>query len=185
MNTYVLLLRGINVGGKNKVPMQELKACLEGLGYTNVLTYIASGNAFVQTPKSAAQVKHDVEAALPKTFTLDSDIIKILVLTKKQLQAIVDNRPKGFGDHPEMYHSDAIFLMDVSINDAMPIFNPREGVDMVWPGDGVVYSQRVSALRVKSRLSSIIASPLYKSMTIRSWATTLKLLEILKTIDAK
>jgi len=177
--TYLILLRGINVGGKNKVPMAELRACLENLGYTHVLTYIASGNVIVQSDKHADEIKHQIEAILPTTFKLDSELIKILVLSHRQLQAVVDHRPKGFGDQPAKYHSDAIFLMDIDIAQAMPLFNPREGVDAIWPGDGVVYSQRVSALRTKSRLGQIIASPLYKSMTIRSWNTTTKLLALL------
>jgi len=74
--------------------------------------------------------------------------------------------------------------MDISATEAMPIFNPRDGVDTVWAGDGVIYSQRLSALRTKSRLSAMMASPLYKSMTIRSWNTTLKLAELLKNMDA-
>ncbi len=74
--------------------------------------------------------------------------------------------------------------MGIDSAQAIPVFNPREGVDKVWPGDGVIYSQRLSAERTKSRLSKIMASPLYKSMTIRSWNTTIKLLNILKGIDA-
>jgi uncharacterized protein (DUF1697 family) len=105
------------------------------------------------------------------------------VLTLGQLQAVVDNKPKGFGEQPEKYHSDAIFLMGIDAAQAMSVFDPREGVDTVWPGNGVIYSQRLSALRTKSRLSKIMASPLYKSMTVRSWSTTIKLLDILKDID--
>jgi uncharacterized protein (DUF1697 family) len=69
--------------------------------------------------------------------------------------------------------------MGIEAAEAMAVFNPREGVDRVWPGDGVVYSERLSAQRTKSRLSSMMTSPLYKSMTIRSWSTTVKLLEML------
>jgi uncharacterized protein (DUF1697 family) len=179
MHTYLILLRGINVGGKNKVSMAELKKCLEELGYMNVLTYIASGNVIVKSAKTSGEIQTEIEAILPKTFHLDSELIKVLVLSHKQLQAVVANKPAGFGDQPDLYHSDAIFLMDVSVDDAMPIFNPREGVDKVWPGEGVVYSQRLSAQRTKSRLSAIMMSPLYKSMTIRSWNTTIKLLDLL------
>jgi uncharacterized protein (DUF1697 family) len=50
----------------------------------------------------------------------------------------------------------------------------------VWPGPGVVYSQRLSAERTKSRLNRIVGTPEYRSMTIRTWNTALKLLEILK-----
>ena len=89
----------------------------------------------------------------------------------------------GFGDQPGLYHSDAIFLMDMDAAQAMPVFKPLEGVDKVWAGDGVIYSQRLSALRTKSRLSRIIGTPVYQSMTIRNWSTTTKLLEILKNAD--
>ncbi|HUC20941.1 MAG TPA: hypothetical protein VMR98_05640, partial [Candidatus Polarisedimenticolaceae bacterium] len=68
---------------------------------------------------------------------------------------------------------------------AMSVFSPREGVDKVWPGDGVIYSQRLSSQRTKSRLSKIVGTPAYKSMTIRSWNTTTKLLKILEELDSK
>lgn len=185
MNTYLILLRGINVGGKNKVSMTELKKCLEILGFSNVSTYIASGNVILQSNIRASEIKTQIETILPKTFTLDSKLIKVLVLTRDQLQAIVDNRPEGFGDQPGKYHSDVIFLMDIDPIDAMPIFNPREGVDKIWPGSGVIYSQRLSAMRTKSRLSTMMKSPLYKSMTIRSWNTVLTLLNLLNGANDK
>jgi uncharacterized protein (DUF1697 family) len=184
MKGYVILLRGINVGGKNIVPMVSLKNCLEELGFANVSTYIASGNVILESDKPATQVEAQIEAALMKSFKLDSALIKVLALTRHQLQAVIDNKPEGFGDQPEKYHSDTIFLMGIDSAQAIPVFNPREGVDKVWPGNGVIYSQRLSAERTKSRLSKIMASPLYKSMTIRSWNTTIKLLNILKGIDA-
>jgi uncharacterized protein (DUF1697 family) len=101
------------------------------------------------------------------------------VLTHDKLRAIVNNKPGGFGGQPETYHSDAIFLIDINATEALPVFKPREGVDSVWPGPDVIYSQRLSAERTKSRLSAIMASPLYKSMTIRSWNTAHKLLQLL------
>jgi len=174
-----VLLRGINVGGKNKVPMAELRKLLEDLGYSDVSTYIASGNVFLRSDRSASTVKQQIEEALPRTFRLDSELVAVLVLTDAQLRAIVERRPKGFGDQPGTYHSDAVFLMGIDAASVMPVFDPRPGVDRVWPGDGVVYSQRLSAQRTKSRLNKIMSSPHYKSMTIRSWQTTIALLELL------
>lgn len=183
MKTYVILLRGINVGGKNKVPMAELRTCLESLGFSKVVTYIASGNVLLRSALPAREIQARIEEALPKTFALDSELIKVLALTTDELEAVVRDRPEGFGDQPEKYHSDVIFLMGISVSEAMPVFNPREGVDKVWPGKGVAYSQRLSAERTKSRLSAIMMSPLYKSMTIRSWNTTVKLLELAQRVD--
>jgi len=184
MNTYMLLLRGINVGGRNRIPMAELKLFLEEQGMTDVATYIQSGNVRVKSGLAARTVSQEVERGLPGTFGLDSSIIKVLALTPDQLQMIVDNRPEGFGDQPDTYHSDVIFLMGIRAADAIGVFTPREGVDKIWPGNDVIYSQRLSALRTKSRLNRMMASPLYKSMTIRSWSTTRELLEMVSDTDA-
>ncbi len=185
MTTYVILLRGINVGGKNKIPMAELKRFLEDQGFTNVITYIQSGNVIVQSEQDAQTIRQTVETGLPAKFKLDSAIISVLVLTREQIQGIVDRKPKGFGEQPEKYHSDVIFLMGMEAAEAMPIFSPREGVDAVWAGEGVIYSQRLSAQRTKSRLNKIVGTPAYQSMTIRNWNTTTKLLEIAKKVESE
>ena len=184
MQTFLILLRGINVGGKNKVPMAPLRELLEELGHTDVASYIASGNVILSSDRSAGAIKRELEKALPTTFKLDSELVAVRVLTRAELRAVVDKRPKGFGDQPDTYHSDAIFLIGIDAKSAMQVFDPHPDVDRVWPGDGVIYSQRLSAQRTKSRLGKIAGTPAYKSMTIRSWATTLKLLELLDATDA-
>jgi uncharacterized protein (DUF1697 family) len=103
----------------------------------------------------------------------------VLVLTQSQLHKIITQKPKGFGEDPTTYHSDVIFLIDISVADAIKVFDPKEGVDTIWPGEQVIYSQRLSARRTQSRLNKVIASKLYQSMTIRNWNTTTKLLTLL------
>lgn len=179
MKTYVVLLRGINVGGKNKVSMAMLKAALEALDFKNVRTYINSGNVVLQSTLDAKTIAQQIEVMLPLTFKLDSSLIKILTLTYEQLQAIVESKPKGFGEQPNTYHSDVIFLMGISEDEALKVFNPREGVDTIWPSKNVIYSQRLSSERTKSRLNKVVGTPAYASMTIRNWNTTTKLLQIM------
>lgn len=183
MTRYLVLLRGINVGGRNKVPMAALRELLESHGHTKVSTYIASGNAIVTSDRSAAAIKRELEAALPQAFKLDSELIAVHVLTVAQIRSIVRDRPKGFGDQPDTFHSDAIFLIDIDASTAMQVFDPRPGVDEVWPGNAVIYSQRLSAERTKSRLGKIVGTQAYKSMTIRSWQTVLALLERMEAPD--
>jgi uncharacterized protein (DUF1697 family) len=184
MTRYLVLLRGINVGGRNKVPMAALRELLESHGHTKVSTYISSGNVILTSDQTATAIKRELEEALPKTFKLDSEMVAVLVLTRAQLRAVLRDRPKGFGDRPDTYNSDAVFLMGIDARTAMKVFDPRPGVDEVWPGKGVIYSQRLSAKRTKSRLGKIVGTPAYKSMTIRSWATTLALLERMEAPDA-
>ncbi len=184
MTRYLILLRGINVGGRNKVPMAALRDLLESHGHKDVSTYIASGNVILSSERSPAAIKRELEEALPTPFKLDSELIAVLVLTRAQIRSVVHDRPKGFGDEPDTYNCDAIFLMDIDPAMAMKVFDPRPGVDEIWPGKGVIYSQRLTALRTKSRLNRIMASPLYKSMTVRGWTTTLALLERMEAPDA-
>ena len=180
MTAYLVLLRGINVGGKNKLPMADLRKRLEELGFENVSTYIASGNAFLDSRLSATKVAEKIEDALPKAFKLDADLIRVAVISEKALQAVVDGRPRGFGDEPTKFHSDAVFLMGIDAEEGMTVFNPRDGVDTVTAGEGVIYSQRLSARRTESRLNRIVGTAPYRSMTIRSWQTTAKLLELMR-----
>jgi uncharacterized protein (DUF1697 family) len=179
MTKYAVLLRGINVGGKNPVPMARLREVLGELGYEDVATYIASGNVVLSSDHDPRRIKQDIEAMLPGAFRLDSELVAVLVLAAAQVQAVITDRPTGFGDEPGVYHSDVIFLMGIDAPEAMQAFDPRPGVDTIWPGEGVIYSQRLSAERTKSRLNKVMASPLYRSMTIRNWATTTKLAELL------
>jgi len=179
MHSYLVLLRGINVGGRNKIAMAALKALLDRSGFDGVATYLQSGNVVLRSALGAEATARTIEAKLIAAFKLDSELIKVLVLSAAQAKAVIDKRPKGFGDAPETYHSDAIFVMGIGVAEAMTAFSPKEGVDTIWPGKGVIYSQRLSALRTKTRLNRMMASPLYLSMTIRSWGTMLKLVEML------
>lgn len=181
MNTFVILLRGVNVGGKNKVPMAELRQCLEGLGYQKVTTYIASGNAMLDADESAAVIAGKIENILSHSFKLDSPRIKVLVLTHTQLQNIVNHAPKGFGQSPDTYYSDVVFVIDKKPADIMLQFETQPEVDAVWEGGGVVYSQRLSAMRTKSRLGRIAAKPIYLHLTIRNWNTVTKLLALVES----
>lgn len=176
---YLALIRGINVGGRNKVPMAELRHSLQDLGFSDISTYIASGNVLLRSDRPATRAASLIENHLPSRFSLDDPAVRVLVLGPDQLRAVIENKPDGFGEQPDKYHSDAIFLIGIDAETAMPVFQPREGVDRVWPGDGVIYSERLSAERTRSRLGRIIGTPAYRWMTMRSWSTTTRLWDLL------
>lgn len=179
MKTVIVLLRGVNVGGKNKVPMSKLQRCLEELGYSDVATYIASGNVLLRSKKTLHAIRSEIETVLPKKFDIDRKHIKALVMTDTALRSIISNKPKGFGEDPTTYHSDVVFLIDRTASEAMGAFSPKEGVDTVWPGTNVIYSQRLSSLRTKSRLNRVMGTSAYEHMTIRNWNTVTKLQTLL------
>ena len=173
---YVALLRGINVGGRNPVAMADLRAAFESAGYDAVSTYIQSGNVLFECDDASASSESKVEAMLERRLGLP---LVVVVRSHRQLRNIVDRAPNGFGT--DAYHSDVIFLKgQLSSRQAMKIVELREGVDQAWPGSCVLYFARLSARRTQSRMSRIVGTPEYQQMTIRSWATTTKLLGLLE-----
>ncbi len=174
---YVAFLRGINVGGRNKVPMAELRAAFEDAGHTDVSTYIQSGNVLFRSSAPRASVEADVERMLERHLGYP---LVVVIRSHAQLRSVIAGAPKSFGTDAKKYHSDAIFLRaPLTPKQVMKIVRLRDGVDRAWPGRGVVYFERLSAQRTKSRMSSIVGTPEYANMTIRSWATTTKLLALL------
>ena len=174
---YLALLRGINVGGRNPVAMTDLRAALEGAAYGDVRTYIQSGNVLFTTSARAPSLEADVERVLEERFGIP---IVVVVRSHAQVRNLVTAAPEGFGTEPDRYHSDAVFLKaPLRAAAVMGFLELRDGVDRAWPGRGVVYFQRLSAERTRSRMSRIVARPEYQQMTIRSWSTTTKLLAML------
>jgi uncharacterized protein (DUF1697 family) len=174
MTTYVALLRGINVGGNNLIKMPALKACFETNGFERVTTYIQSGNVVFVSPETrAAALIDQIESMLAASFRY---IPTVVVRSQKQMRAIVDNAPKGFGAKPAKYRYDVIFLKEpLSARTAMASIDTKPGVDEAYAGTGVLYFARLTAKATQSRLNKIASSPIYPSVTIRNWNTTTKL----------
>lgn len=173
---YALLLRGVNVGGKNKIAMSDLRDCLEKLGFSEVSTLLNSGNAvFTSGEQDTKQLASQIEKVLIDDFEFDSELIRVLILSKEQLKKVIASAPKGFGEQPETYHSDVAFLIEGSAAQVLNEFVCNPEVDTVWAGESAVFYQRLSSQRVKSRLSKIIGKPIYKLLTIRTWNTVNKL----------
>lgn len=174
---YVALLRGINVGGKNIVPMADLRAAFEAEGYQGVRTYIQSGNVLFGSDLPRDSLEDELEAMLERQLGIP---LRVILRSHIQLRNVVNKAPKGFGAKPDTHHSDAVFLKSpLTSRRAMRVVELRDGVDKAWPGTGVVYFQRLSERRTQSKLSKIASTPEYQQMTIRSWSTTTRLLELL------
>ena len=175
MPVYVALLRGINVGGKNLIKMADLKACFEEQGFEDVATFIASGNVIFRTKQASSKaLEGRVENALRRTFDYDATVV---VRTRPQMRSVVAKAPPGFGTQPERYLSDVAFLKQpLTPARVLKLVPMHPEVDEIGGGPGVVYWSRLSSRASSSRMSRVVALPIYKSMTIRSWSTTTKLL---------
>lgn len=171
---YVALLRGINVGGRNPVTMADLRDAFEDHGFDAVRTHIQSGNVLFASGAARKSLEVDIEGLLERR--LGTPIV-VVVRSHRQLRKVVGDAPPGFGVKPKTYNSDVIFLKPpLTSARAMRVVKLRDGVDQAWAGAGVLYFARLSERRTQSRMSAIVGTPEYQQMTIRSWATTTKLL---------
>jgi len=181
VHTYVILMRGINVGGKNKIPMAQLRSRLEEQGFEGVVTYIQSGNVILRSNLDEAAVSARIEAMLPKKFDLDSSTVRVMALEHATFKRIVEQAPESFGEDSANFRYNVIFLMDSNPAEAMQQIEVREDVDAVWQGESVLYFRNSVPNATKSRLSRITQRPIYQSITIRNWNTTTRLLELLES----
>lgn len=177
---YIALLRAVNVGGKNIIKMDALRTCLEEVGFSDVKTYIASGNVLFSSDVNFREVENTIDNSLKKSFGYRGPTV---VLSATDFETILNEAPKDFGNEPDKYHSDVIFLKLPARADevlqAMLGLKLKDGIDTAQAGSKALYFTRLSAQRTKSRMSQIIGLPSYKNMTIRNWNTTKKLSELL------
>ncbi len=176
--TWLALLRGINVGGKNVIRMADLRSCFEAEGFQDVVTYIQSGNVIFRAPVAAPSILTTrIEEMLASAFGYQA---RVVLRSRDQLEAVVAGAPAGFGSQPDRYRYDAIFLMPpLTASAAMEDVLVRPGVDGAWAGKEVLYFSRLIAQASRSYLSRLVSMPVYQDMTIRNWNTTTRLLKLM------
>lgn len=178
MTTYVALLRGINVGGKNLIKMPALKACFEAGGFEDVATYIQSGNVLFRTAQAdSATLSRRIEEMLSAAFEYRASVV---LRSHAQMRAVVEGAPEGFGADPATYRYDVIFLKEpLTAKTAQKSVPRREDVGEVSAERGVLYFSRLVSRAAQSHLSRLVSMLIYQSMTIRNWNTTTKLLRMM------
>lgn len=176
--TYLALLRGINVGGKNIIKMADLRSCFEAEGFRDVVTYIQSGNVVFRAPSTGLKtLTKSIEGMLAAAFDYEASVV---MRSRKQMRAVVSDAPAGFGERPETYRYDVIFVKaPLTATAAMEGVPTRSGVDKAWAGSGVLYFSRRIDQASRSYLSRLASMPLYQRVTVRNWNTTTRLLKLM------
>jgi uncharacterized protein (DUF1697 family) len=177
-HSYLALLRGINVGGKNMIKMADLKACLEQAGFKKVRTYIQSGNVLFESAKSdTAQLARSLEQTIEKQFGVP---VGVAVFEKKRWQAIVDKAPAAWGSDQNWKHNLLVLLEPYDMKAVVAdIGELKPDIEMLVPGDGVLYQSLSLKLFGRTTTGKLASKPVYKRMTIRNYNTAVKLLALL------
>lgn len=172
---YILLLRGVNVGGKNKVSMAELKETIKNYGYTSVVTYLNSGNIIFETEKAVVDVKKEMQIILSK-FVTD---IKMVILTKDEYLDEILHLPDWWNE--SMARKDVLFYTDDVDYEQMKkrISNMTLHNEIVYFGQKAVfwgkYTEKEYTKTAYHRL--LIKEDFYSLITIRNGRTFEKLAE--------
>jgi len=170
---YVALLRGINVGGNNKVSMAELKAMFEDLGFSDVQTYINSGNVLFSGEQSLIKA---IEPAFIERFGFP---VNFLFVDKKKLLTISEAISPNWTNNAEQ-KTDVWFLWDEYANiSSLELLSITKGVDEVLYVDGAIIWHVLKKYYTKSGMNDVIGTKLYKNLTARNVNTVRKLVTLI------
>ncbi|WP_128103064.1 DUF1697 domain-containing protein [Paenibacillus sp. DCT19] len=183
---YVALLRGINVGGNNKINMKQLKETFEQAGMQQVLTYINSGNIiFAYEPEldnANTELAHILQEAIAADFGLQ---IRVVVRNIEEMYTVITALPEEW-TNDDQAKSDVMFLWDevndVSILDKLPL---KSGIGtLIYVSGALLYSvSREDATR--SGMNKLAGSAVYKQMTVRNVNTTRQIYTLMLAASEK
>lgn len=175
---YVALLRGINVGGVNRVSMAELKAAFETAGMDDVRTYINSGNViFSSALEDRTELTRLLRESVRDRVGVDVDL---LLRDTEELRTIVEAMPADWRNDSGM-KCDVVFLGDgMDAAAVLEELQPRPGVEDAFTVPGAVGWRVDRKDATRSRLTRIVGTPLYKQVTVRNCNTARKLFELVQ-----
>ena len=174
MKTHLALLRGINVSGHNMMKMEALKNMLENIGFTNIRTYLQSGNVFVDSEEDASKVGFMIKQEIFKVFGHE---VPVIVITKEDLELCFKNSPylkEKDLDTKKLYVAFvSTVLKSENINDLkISQFKPDEAsID----GNRIFIKYAVGAGKTRFD-QKYIEKKLNLTATIRNWNTVTNLL---------
>ena len=192
MASHVALLRGINVGGRNKVPMADLREVVTSLGHTGVSTYIQSGNVLFSTAEDdTAKLAAALESAIESRFGIWSSVV---VLSRDELARVLAANPYPDEPNPRMVHvvflngSPPQDLLDriTAAESAAAAKGSRDTVQLIGPSAGQALFLHTpdgfGTSELAQNVLKILAPPKKSrpglAATARNWATATKLLSL-------
>jgi len=174
MTTFIALLRGINVGGHNKIAMPDLRASFERRGFQNVATYINSGNILFGSNFGEEETSVACEALLLEDFRLN---IPVCLITAAELTKSLAHAPPWWNQGSNTRH-DAIFVLApmTAKEICARVGPPREGYEQIDYCGRVIFWSAPLATYSRTRWSKITKDQTaYRAITVRSANTALRL----------
>ena len=176
---YIALLRGINISGKNKISMSELKLELEKNKYQNVSTYLNSGNViFESNIDNKESIMKDIHYIIKNKFNLE---IPVFIMTAFQLEDILNNNPNWWGtDNKEVYHNLIFIIPPTKYEDIYNIVGePKEDIEKIKEYNNYIFwSYNLKNYRKSNWWIKTASTDIKDKITVRTANTMKKVLEI-------
>jgi uncharacterized protein (DUF1697 family) len=174
MNRYIALIRGINVGGKNKVSMGQLKSELEARGFERVISYINSGNIIFSSSKTdLVELVSDIETILHSAFSVST---KVAVIEVGQFHRAVKQAPSWWNKQPDDKHNALFIIAPATAETVASIVGaPKDEYEKVHITEQLIYWTAPLKTFSRTRWSKIVSTAAYDSVTIRNANTVMKL----------
>ncbi len=175
---YLGLLRGINVGGNNKVSMPELRACFEEAGFMSVQTYINSGNIIFESELlEVSQLTTLCERIIEEKFGFR---VVCAVIAAPDFVSAVADAPSWWANGPGK-HNAIIVIPPKTVEDVMASVGPaRPEYEQIASSGQVLFWSAPLETFSRTRYRKIVGTDMYRFITIRNANTTLKLAELCK-----
>ena len=176
---HIALLRGINVGGNNIIAKDDLRRCFEDLGFTNVRTYIQSGNILFRCAEGGTdQLTERVEAGLSERFSYAA---RAVVLSYTDYHAALAAAPGAWGADAAYRHNALFTLAGTTPDEVLASLPPvKQELEAVAMGPGVIFWSAETKRVTRSAFIKLPALPVYQQVTIRNHNTVLRLASLLE-----
>ncbi len=174
-----MLLRGINVGGKNVIPMASLRGEFAAMGFRDPQTHIQSGNVLVESPRkrSKAAVAR-IERHLSEAFGYGA---RVVVRDTAEMAAVVAAMPSDWDPDDRTVRHNVIFLTDgVAPDDLIGGLEVDPAIESVAASPHAVYWSAPMSTLTRTAMIKLSAHPLYPQVTIRNARVTRKLHELME-----
>ncbi len=178
MIRYVALLRGINISGKNKIAMPELKKAFEELNYNEVITYINSGNIiFSCETEDRSIILNDIRKMIKDRFNLD---IPVLVITIQELEKVLSNAPDWWGNDNKEIYDNIIFIIPPTTYEEVfnEIGEAKKEYEQIDHYENVIYWSFELKSYSKTNWIKTASSSINDKVTIRTANTVRKILKL-------
>lgn len=184
MERYIALLRGINVGGKNKVPMPELKALFMENGFSEVVTYINSGNViFSSGMKDIQDIKTCCEALITEKFQFK---VLVAIIPAKDLEGAIEHAPSWWNQDESSKHNAIFVIPPATVEEVMKqVGASKPEYEKVDYFGRVIFWSAPIATFSRTRWSKVVGLSVYDSITIRNANTANKLVQLTKDMEIK